>query len=184
MNHGRIDTDAARNLLVSLPMPRFDGRIVLAVDVSPWLRSDAACSPERLLCHVHGRSREAAQIIPGWPYSFIAALTPDRTSWTQILDVVRLGPADDAAAVTADQLRAVVERLIAAGQWQPRGHVDRGAARDEPDCGTSGHGVEDPADAVGQLARAVAVQLLGAVREVQSRRPRAVPLNLTVHPSP
>ncbi|MGV9879632.1 hypothetical protein [Streptomyces sp. NPDC003006] len=26
-------------------------------------------------------------------------------------------PTDDAAAVTADQLRAVVERLIAAGQW-------------------------------------------------------------------
>lgn len=43
---------------------------------------------------------------------------PDRTLWTQLLDAVRLGPADDAAAVTADQLRAVVERLIVAGQWQ------------------------------------------------------------------
>lgn len=50
--------------LTSLPLPRFDGRIVLAVVVSPWLRSDAACSPERLFCHVHGRSRAAAQIIP------------------------------------------------------------------------------------------------------------------------
>ncbi|MWA08203.1 transposase [Streptomyces sp. BA2] len=94
------------------------GPTVLTVDVSRWLRSDAACSPERLFCHVHGRSREAAQIIPGWPYSFVAALTPDRTSWTQVLDAVRLGPADDAAAVPADQLRHVVERLIAAGQWQ------------------------------------------------------------------
>jgi hypothetical protein len=36
-----------------------------------------------------------------------------------VLDAVRLGPADDAAAVTADQLRHVAERLIAAGQWQP-----------------------------------------------------------------
>lgn len=81
------------------------------MDVSRWLRSDAACSPERLFCHVHGRSRAAAQIIPGWPYSFVAALTADRTSWIAILDAVRLGPADDAAAVTATQLLDVVERL-------------------------------------------------------------------------
>ncbi|MGK4578648.1 NF041680 family putative transposase [Kitasatospora sp. HPMI-4] len=119
LNHGRLDADRLRELLAGLPLPRFDGRLVLTVDVSPWLRSDAACSPERLFCHVHGRSRAAAQIIPGWPYSFIAALSPGRTSWTAILDAVRLGPEDDAAAVTAGQLRAVVERLIAAGQWLP-----------------------------------------------------------------
>ncbi|MGW0538721.1 NF041680 family putative transposase [Streptomyces sp. NPDC003032] len=119
LNHGRLDENAVRDLLVALPLPRFDGRIVLTVDVSPWLRSDAACSPERLFCLVHGRNgRVSDHVVPGWPYSFVAALTPDRTSWTQVLDAVRLGPADDAAAVTADQLRAVIERLIAAGQWQ------------------------------------------------------------------
>ncbi|MEU3568796.1 NF041680 family putative transposase [Kitasatospora sp. NPDC036755] len=118
LNHGRLDADRLRVLLAGLPLPRFDGRIVLTVDVSSWLRSDAACSPQRLFCHVHGRSKAAAQIIPGWPYSFVAALTPDRTSWTAVLDAVRLGPADDAAAVTAGQLRAVVERLIGARQWK------------------------------------------------------------------
>ncbi len=45
-------------------------------------------------------------------------LEPGATSWTAILDAVRLGPADDATAITAAQLRGVVERLIAAGQWQ------------------------------------------------------------------
>lgn len=39
--------------------------------------------------------------------------------WTGILDVVRLGPADHATAVTAAQLRAVAERFVAVGQWQP-----------------------------------------------------------------
>ncbi|MFJ2406915.1 NF041680 family putative transposase [Streptomyces xanthochromogenes] len=119
LNHGRLDTDQLRDLLASLPLPRFGGRLVLTVDVSPWLRSDAACAPQRLFCHVHGRSKAAPQIIPGWPYSFVAALTLDRTSWTQVLDVVRLGPADDAAAVTARQLRHVTECLITARQWQP-----------------------------------------------------------------
>ena len=31
-------------------------------------------------------------MIPGWPYSVIAALEPGRTSWTAVLDAVRLRP--------------------------------------------------------------------------------------------
>ncbi|MGW5351449.1 NF041680 family putative transposase [Streptomyces sp. NPDC004031] len=119
LDHGRIDVGRLRNVLAGLSLPRFeDGRLVPAVDVSPWLRSDAPCSADRLFCHVYGRAKTASQFIPGWPYSFVAVLEPGATSWTAILDAVRLGPADDATAVTAAQLRGVVERLIAAGQWQ------------------------------------------------------------------
>lgn len=117
LNHGRIDVDRLRTVLAGLPLPRFEGgRLVLAVDVSPWLRSDAPCSAERLFCHVYGCAKTASQLIPGWPYSFVAVLEPGATSWTSILDMVRLGPADDATAVTAAQLRGIVERLITAGQ--------------------------------------------------------------------
>ena len=115
---GRIDVDRLRVTLAGLPLPRAtDGRIMLAVDVSPWLRSDAPTSAERLFCHVYGRAKHQAQLIPGWPYSFVAALEPGRTSWTAVLDAVRLGPTDDATAVTAGQLRAVVGRLTEAGHW-------------------------------------------------------------------
>jgi hypothetical protein len=117
--HGAITPARLRRVLAGLPLPRAaDGRIVLAVDVSPWLRSDAPTSADRLFCHVYGRGRGNAQMIPGWPYSFVAALEPGRSSWTAMLDAVRIGPADDATAVTAAQLRALVERLVAAGQWQ------------------------------------------------------------------
>jgi hypothetical protein len=110
LNHGRIDVDRLQAVLAGLPLQRFEGgRLVLAVDVSPWLRSDAPCSAERLFCHVYGRAKTASQFIPGWPYSFVAVLEPGATSWTAILDTVRLGPADDATAVTATQLRGVVE---------------------------------------------------------------------------
>jgi hypothetical protein len=54
-------------------------------------------------------------MIPGWPYSFVVALEPGRTSWTLPLDAVRLGLADDATAVTAAQIRGVVRRLTQAG---------------------------------------------------------------------
>ena len=118
INSGRIDLARLRRSLAALPLPRTsDGRIVLAVDVSNWLRPNASTSPDRLFCHVYGRGK--GQLIPGWPYSFVAALESGRTSWTAILDAVRLGPTDDATKVTADQLRAVVGRLISAGHWRP-----------------------------------------------------------------
>ncbi|WP_017584011.1 NF041680 family putative transposase [Nocardiopsis valliformis] len=120
LNHGRLDIGRLRWSLAALPLPRAaDGRIVLAVDVSPWLRPDAPTSPDRLFCHIHGRAKNQAQLIPGWPYSFVAALETGRTSWTQVLDAIRLGPADDATALTATQLREVVGRIITAGHWAP-----------------------------------------------------------------
>ena len=119
VNGGRVEIGRLRRSLAGLPMPRAaDGRTVLAVDVSSWLRPGAATSPERLFCHVYGRGKGQAQMIPGWPYSVIAALEPGRTSWTAVLDAVRLGPDDDETEVTAAQVRDVIARLIAAGHWR------------------------------------------------------------------
>jgi hypothetical protein len=85
LGHGQIEPERLRRTLASLPLPTAaDGRIVLAVDVSPWLRPDAPTSAERLFCHVYGRGKGQAQLIPGWPYSFVAALESGRTSWTAV----------------------------------------------------------------------------------------------------
>ncbi len=119
VSHGGISIARLRRSVAGLPLPRAaDGRLVLAVDVSNWLRPEAVTSPDRLFCHVYGRGKGQAQMIPGWPYSVIAALEPGRTSWTAVLDAVRLGPDDDETAVTAAQVRDVVTRLIEAGQWR------------------------------------------------------------------
>ena len=119
VSHGRVSIARLRRALAGLPLPRAaDGRLMLAVDVSSWLRPEAATSPDRLFCHVYGRGKGQAQMIPGWPYSVIAALEPGRTSWTAVLDAVRLGPDDDDIAVTAAQVRDVITRLIAAGHWR------------------------------------------------------------------
>src|SRR3954447_684127 len=119
VSHARLAIGRLRWSLAALPLPRAaDGRLMLAVDVSNWLRPGAATSPDRLFCHVYGRGKGQAQMIPGWPYSVIAALEPGRTSWTAVLDAVRLGPDDDEAEVTAAQVRDVVARLAAAGHWR------------------------------------------------------------------
>jgi hypothetical protein len=116
---GKVMVDRLRRAVDTVPLPRDgDGRIMLAVDVSAWLRPDAATSPDRLFCHTYARGKGQAQMIPGWPYSFVAALEPGRSSWTAVLDAVRLCPSDDATEVTAGQVRAVVDRLRRAGQWR------------------------------------------------------------------
>lgn len=120
INEGRIDIDRLKERIGSIPVPKIpdpSGRehLVLAVDVSNWLRPDAGCSPERAFCHTYARNGQA-EMVPGWPYSFVAALEPGATSWTALLDVIRLHPDDDATAVTAGQLRGAVGRLITTGQ--------------------------------------------------------------------
>ena len=116
---GRAELGRVRWLVAALPLPAWpDGRVRLAVDVTSWLRPEADASPGRALCRVKGR-RGAAESVPGWPYSFVAALGPGPCSWAPLLDAVRLGPEDDATEVTAAQLREVVGRLAGAGRWRP-----------------------------------------------------------------
>lgn len=52
-----------------------------------------------------------------WPYSFISALESGRAFWCQLLDALRLGPADDVSEATAAQVHRVVEDLIEMGRW-------------------------------------------------------------------
>ncbi|MFI1354488.1 transposase [Streptomyces sp. NPDC020898] len=75
LNQGRIDFARLRRALASVPLPRAaDGRIVLAVDVSPWLRPGANTCPDRSFCHPFDRGEGKHQMVPGRPYSIVAAL--------------------------------------------------------------------------------------------------------------
>jgi hypothetical protein len=118
LSDGRVDVDRLRRVLAGLQLPRGgDGQIRLAVDVTPWPRPDAECSPQRAHAHRPCRCDGVRQTIPGWPYSMVAVLESGRSSWTALLDAVRLVPGQDATEVTAAQIRQVFARLRAAGQW-------------------------------------------------------------------
>ncbi|MCX5233182.1 transposase [Streptomyces sp. NBC_00233] len=115
---GRIDVSRLRLTLAGLRLPRAsDGQLSIALDVTAWPRPDAECSPERLHCHRPCRCDGVRQTIPGWPYQVAAALGGGRTSWTGVLDAVRLGPHDDATEVTVAQILGLLARLREAGQW-------------------------------------------------------------------
>jgi hypothetical protein len=119
LNAGRTEIGRLRRAVAGLELPSWpDGQIRLGIDVSSWLRPGAETSGERLFCHVHGRGKNSKQMIPGWPYSFVAVLGPGRSSWTLPLDAVRLRPHQDETEAAAEQLREVTGRLIAAGHWK------------------------------------------------------------------
>jgi hypothetical protein len=90
---------------------------VLAVDTTPWLRPDAGTSDQRTFCHTYGRAEGAHEMIPGWCYSVVAALTSGPTSWTAPLDARRLCPGEHLQEVTANQLRGIASRIVALGRW-------------------------------------------------------------------
>ncbi|MGW1290845.1 transposase [Streptomyces sp. NPDC001118] len=102
-----------------MPLPRAaDGRIVPAADVSPWLRPD----PTPALTVPFAAPSDGARASTRWSQvgrTRSLPLETGRTSWTAVLDAVRLEPSADVAAVTTVQLREVVEQLVAAGQWKP-----------------------------------------------------------------
>lgn len=61
LGQGRVDIGRLRTVTASQALPRDrQGRIVLAVDVSAWLRPDAPTSPDRSYCHVRPRQRPGA----------------------------------------------------------------------------------------------------------------------------
>ena len=120
LNHGRVEPERLRRSVSSLPLPRaVDGAGRARGRCQPLAAFGRADQRTAAVCHVYRRGKGQAQLIPGWPYSFVAALEPGRTSWTALLDAVRLGPTDDATAVTAGQLREVVDRLRVVGHWRP-----------------------------------------------------------------
>jgi len=61
VNCGGVDIGRLRWSLAGLALPRAaDGRLVLAADVSNWLRPGAATSPERRFCLSRAKTRALA----------------------------------------------------------------------------------------------------------------------------
>ncbi|MFR9800492.1 transposase [Streptomyces sp. MS06] len=111
MNDGRVDFERLNWSFVLRDLPRGPGGgIVLAADVTPWLRPDANTSDQRTFCHTHGRAEGAHEMVPGWAYSIVAALSGGPTSRTAPLDAYRLRPGDLEHRTSYLKLNAPVTR--------------------------------------------------------------------------
>jgi hypothetical protein len=112
LSKGRIDGEALRGLLAVQTLGKGEAA-VFAVDVSPWPRCDAECSPERGYYYRPCRHSAGQPIVAGWAYQFVARLSFERDSWAAPVDARRVRPEQDANDVAADQVRGLVGRLPA-----------------------------------------------------------------------
>jgi hypothetical protein len=108
---GEIGPGRLEQLLVSHPLA--GGEPIYAVDVSVWPRCDAETSPERALYYHASRHSAGQPIVAGWAYSWIAQVGFARESWTAPLRVRRLRPQENANALAAEQIAAVLPDLQA-----------------------------------------------------------------------
>jgi hypothetical protein len=104
-----------RGLLARHPLAggEDDDPPVYAVDVSVWPRCDAECSPERGYYYHPSRHSAGKPIVAGWAYQFVARLNFVRESWTAPVDARRVHPDEDANAVAAGQVEALLGRSAA-----------------------------------------------------------------------
>lgn len=105
---GRLDVAGLRAVVGHGPLD--DGQPIYALDTSIWPRNDAETSPQRGYYYSAARQSAGQPIVAGWSYAWLAQVNFSHDSWTAPLDVRRVPPGQNAHAVAAAQLRALVER--------------------------------------------------------------------------
>ena len=108
-----MDVSALRDLVGRSPLD--DGQPIYALDTSVWPRDDAETSPSRGYHYSSSRQSAGQPIVTGWSYGWLAQVSFTHDSWTAPLDVRRVPPSDDAHAVGAVQIRALLGRLAGDG---------------------------------------------------------------------
>src|SRR5215217_304257 len=118
LGRGRIDESGLRSLLARCPLTdetakdRKDRPPIFAVDVSVWPRCNAEASPGRAYYYHPSRHSAGQPIVAGWAYQLVAELGFARDSWVAPVDARRVPPEEDVNDAAAEQVRALVSRLV------------------------------------------------------------------------
>ncbi len=117
LSKGRIDEDAVRDLLARHPTAHNDQdrTPVYAVDVTSWPRCDAEASPERGYYYHPSRHSAGQPIVAGWAYQLVAQIGFSRDTWVAPVDIRRVHPAEDENVIAAEQVRALLDRMLHEG---------------------------------------------------------------------
>src|SRR5215218_7807759 len=110
---GRLEVPTLRALVGAHPLD--DGQPIYALDTSVWPRNAAETSPERGYYYSAARQSAGQPIVTGWSYAWLAQVSFTHDRWTAPLDVRRVPPSENAHAVAAGQIRALLDQLPADG---------------------------------------------------------------------
>lgn len=108
LGDGRIDLTRLREVLVRfLPRSFGDEHLSLGIDASSIVRAQAHTSPDRGLVHVKNPDLDAPPVDYGWQFSTVMVLPNPPSSWTYLLDQVRIPTSSSAVKIAIEQLRAL-----------------------------------------------------------------------------
>lgn len=115
LEDGRIDQTRLRSVLARFLPASFlvQERYWICVDASSIPRPYAHTSPDRGMVHAANTPAGAKPVTLGWEFSTLMVLPPETSSWTSILDQVRIPPSSSAVQIAKAQLAAVLPLLNA-----------------------------------------------------------------------
>lgn len=112
MEDGRIDRKALRKQFVAYaPLPPAGRRWVMGIDASSIYRPLAVTSRDRTAQYVHNLSGPKPPVKAGWSFSALVLLPEEPSSWTYVLDNLRIESHQTPAGVAGAQLRAILPLL-------------------------------------------------------------------------
>ena len=131
---GRVDREALRRLQVEqAPLPGTGGYVVVAVDSTSYPRPYAHTSADRTLVHVPAEGMVlpggAAPVKPGWQFSVVALVPREPSSFTFILDHLRIPSTQTAIEVALCQIAVLsAEFTVQHPTYKLLGLLDAGYA--------------------------------------------------------
>ena len=112
VQNANIDRDALRTTLVrSAPVPDCDKRLVLGIDASSIARPQSPTARDRTYVHQSNLPEGCKPTTPGWQFSTLTVLPQTPSSWTYILDNIRITSEQTQGQAAAQQLAALVPQL-------------------------------------------------------------------------
>jgi len=109
---GRIDRGALRQVLARYaPQPSPGQYWVAGVDATNVARPESPTAEDRTYLYVHNLPKCSAPVTSGWSFSTVVILPETPSSWTYILDNLRISSSQTAGEVAAAQLAVIVPLL-------------------------------------------------------------------------
>jgi hypothetical protein len=109
---GDIDRAALRQTFVgATPLPAAEKRLLLGVDASAISRAESPTARDRTYQYVHNLPDCASPVTVGWSFSAVVVLPEPASSWTYVLDYLRVPSGQSAGETAAEQLTALVPGL-------------------------------------------------------------------------
>jgi len=109
---GQIERTSLRHVFAqAVPCSTPEKRLVLGIDATPIARPESPTAADRTCLYVHNLPECTRPITVGWSFSTLAVLPEMASSWTYVLDALRIPSEQTAGAVAATQLAALVPWL-------------------------------------------------------------------------